>query len=503
MENSTKRANAKRPNAPTKGTHMTADETMDDSDYVKGMELSKSDLSKSKIDPTQPYHRPPNDEDVKGQVANLVHIPNNDKTAELSIKKFVITEKMRSIRVGRDPNCEVSLAKLKGGSGVSSTHIKIDFEPAGKLFFITDVSSNGIRHNCVVPEKGTRLPLKGGDSIKMGYDPEITFLFQETVGKLKGIHAMYDLRTKIGCGNFSEVKLGISRKNGKKYAVKILDRKRFEAFSRKQNTHLDFASEVETLTKLKHPNIVRYFEYREEGDLKYVVTEFLEGGDLLQRLLDYGKYSEQGTMKIFYQLLCGLKYLHDMRIVHRDLKPENVLLSNKNDDAKAKIADFGLARILPPTTPEGAALFKTFCGTPHYFAPELIKCQRGIVTGYGKEVDLWSAGVILYILLSTTPPFEDENLYQKIVRGEYVFDVPEWDSVPDIAKEFVTQLMNVDVAKRLTVEEALDHGYLRTVREERETAQLNRSKRQREESQVPRDGSSISAKTRGKFEMSS
>eukprot|EP00397_Hematodinium_sp_SG-2012_P009572 GEMP01009662.1.p1 GENE.GEMP01009662.1~~GEMP01009662.1.p1 ORF type:complete len:487 (-),score=82.22 GEMP01009662.1:1943-3379(-) len=425
-------------------------------------------LQQYKLDPepTQKYPVSNEDEPKKGQVGALDFFEGN----ATQLKKFEITEEMESITIGRSADCTIPLLLLKGESGISSKHVKIrynkdgykDKEKESTSFTITDISSNGIRHNGLQPEKNVALPLHHKDIVKMGYNPEVSFAFLDAAAVPKGIHLLYDLRTKIGSGNFSEVKLAISRKNGKKYAIKILDRKRFEAFSRKRNTHLDFATEVETLTKLKHPCIVRYFEYKEEGDLKYVVTEFLEGGDLLQRLLDIGKYTENGTKRIFFQLLTGLKYLHDMRVVHRDLKPENVLLSDKSDNAMAKIADFGLARILPQAS-NGTALFKTFCGTPHYFAPELIQSQQGQCKGYGKEVDLWSAGVILYILLSTTPPFEDENLYQQIVKGEYDFDVPDWATVPQCAKELVRHLMQVNPTKRYTVSQALEHEYLGSV----------------------------------------
>eukprot|EP00397_Hematodinium_sp_SG-2012_P014941 GEMP01015207.1.p1 GENE.GEMP01015207.1~~GEMP01015207.1.p1 ORF type:complete len:451 (+),score=79.20 GEMP01015207.1:22-1353(+) len=390
-------------------------------------------LQQYKLDPepTQKYPVSNEDEPKKGQVGALDFFEGN----ATQLKKFEITEEMESITIGRSADCTIPLLLLKGESGISSKHVKIRYNKDG---------------------------YKDKEKESTSYNPEVSFAFLDAAAVPKGIHLLYDLRTKIGSGNFSEVKLAISRKNGKKYAIKILDRKRFEAFSRKRNTHLDFATEVETLTKLKHPCIVRYFEYKEEGDLKYVVTEFLEGGDLLQRLLDIGKYTENGTKRIFFQLLTGLKYLHDMRVVHRDLKPENVLLSDKSDNAMAKIADFGLARILPQAS-NGTALFKTFCGTPHYFAPELIQSQQGQCKGYGKEVDLWSAGVILYILLSTTPPFEDENLYQQIVKGEYDFDVPDWATVPQCAKELVRHLMQVNPTKRYTVSQALEHEYLGSV----------------------------------------
>jgi len=375
---------------------------------------------------------------------------------------FMITDSMKSIFIGRDPKCDIPL-RLTGESGISSRHIEIQYnskhvadDKDSGPFTIIDVSSTGIFHNNVVPDKGVALPLCHRDEIRIGHFPVIVFHFRDAASTPKGIHLLYDLRKKIGTGNFSEVKLGISRKNGKKYAIKVLDRKRFDAFSRKRNTHLDFETEVKTLEQLKHRNIVHFFEYKEEGDLKYMVTEFLEGGDLLQRLLDIGKYTDRGTRHIFVQILSGLRYLHGNNIVHRDLKPENILLADQTDTANAKIADFGLAgRITDAQT-----AFKTFCGTPHYFAPELIQSQQN-GTKYGKEVDLWSAGVILYILLSGTPPFEDENLYQQILQGSYMFDVEEWNSVPTCSKDLVSHLMDINPLTRYTVEQALMHEYMK------------------------------------------
>merc|ERR1712217_66471 len=171
-------------------------------------------------------------------------------------------------------------------------------------------------------------------------------------------------------------------------------------------------------------------------------------------------FETEEKLFIAMEIVLAVQYLHEKNIVHRGLKPENILLTSKVVDAmRPKLADFGLARMNMKTKD-----CKTFCGTPHYFAPEVIHTfqdkdagQPG--GGYGKQADMWSLGVILYIMLSGIPPFEEDGLYEQIVNGRYEFDGSEWDMVSLEAKELVRQLMHVNPKGRLTIQQTLSHKW--------------------------------------------
>eukprot|EP00916_Digyalum_oweni_P026108 GHVL01042931.1.p1 GENE.GHVL01042931.1~~GHVL01042931.1.p1 ORF type:complete len:554 (+),score=136.04 GHVL01042931.1:285-1946(+) len=278
-------------------------------------------------------------------------------------------------------------------------------------------------------------------------------------GEQGSISRDYDLRTNIGSGNFSQVQLAIERATGDRYAVKVMERAKSDKFRGSTNSSLDILSEIEMLKTLQHNNIVKLKQAYTTPTHIYLVTELLEGGDLLQRILDKGIFDEESTQRIFYDLCRGLQYLHDQGVVHRDMKPENILITDQSSSATVKISDFGLARYVP-----NERNCQTFCGTPHYFAPEMINTHQKKTAGYGKEVDLWSLGVILYILLSGTPPFGDDMLAEQITRGDYNFDGPEWENASQEAIELVKGLMKVEASERLTIEETIQHSWLMTAR---------------------------------------
>jgi hypothetical protein len=188
----------------------------------------------------------------------------------------------------------------------------------------------------------------------------------------------------------------------------------------------------------------------------YIVTELLKGGELLEALLERGAYSERDARTIFRPILEGIAYLHAKRITHRDLKLENLLLADKGDLSSVRIADFGLAKAVFDSSDDPHAM-RAVCGTPAYVAPEII--TRRV---YTPAVDLWSAGVILYILLSGVVPFEDQDekrLFAKISRGAYSLNGPEWVAVSSEAKRLVAGLMCLDPARRLTAAAALEHNW--------------------------------------------
>jgi len=275
----------------------------------------------------------------------------------------------------------------------------------------------------------------------------------------------WDMRTVLGGGNFSEVRLGVRVTGGEKCAVKVIHKNKFFQFQTKRESRLSLQSEAEVLMSLHHPGIVRFREWFETDAHLYLAMELLQG-DLLQCILEDGSFPEVQARRHFQEVCGAVRYLHERHIVHRDLKPENILLTDRErDKMHLKITDFGLAWRNAQSRD-----CKTFCGTPHYFAPEVIKaCGRPRdgggtqPTGYGKEADMWSLGVILYVMISGVPPFEEDSLYEQILEGKYEFDVCEWTAVSPEAKQLVSQLMTVEQNHRLTVQQALQHIHSRWI----------------------------------------
>jgi calcium/calmodulin-dependent protein kinase I len=237
------------------------------------------------------------------------------------------------------------------------------------------------------------------------------------------IKQTYKLGRMLGKGGYAIVKKGKCFADGKEHAVKIIRR---DTLSKQDLKNLSI--EIELIQRLNHEHIVSTKEIFAPADepFVYIVMELMAGGELFDRIVEKECYSEEETQKAFADILKAMKFLHDEGIVHRDLKPENLLYNTKADDAVLKLADFGLAHLIK----EGQ-LLQSACGTPCYVAPEILAKQ-----GYGKEVDMWSLGVILYILLSGCPPFyqeENSELFAAILAGDYTFPSPDWDDISENA----------------------------------------------------------------------
>ncbi|CAM9958090.1 unnamed protein product, partial [Phaeothamnion confervicola] len=270
------------------------------------------------------------------------------------------------------------------------------------------------------------------------------------------VHDDYDVRQMIGHGQCGEVRLAIHRRTGKQVAVKEIQTRRFKMTPGLSATEL--VQEAEMLRAVMHPYIIQLEDiYMARTDTAlFLVMELVEGGDLFDRIVEKGVYPEPVARELLFRVLTAVAYLHGKDIVHRDLKPENILLVSREDDVDVKITDFGLAK---RANKDG---LKTFCGTPQYFAPEVLR-RRNTVQGagrYGKEADMWSLGVILYILLSGTHPFHDDTLFEQIQGAFYNFDGPEWAAVSDCGRDLVAKLLVIDPQRRLSAEQALAHPFV-------------------------------------------
>ncbi|XP_076681651.1 calcium/calmodulin-dependent protein kinase I isoform X1 [Andrena cerasifolii] len=265
--------------------------------------------------------------------------------------------------------------------------------------------------------------------------------------KSPSVEDKYVLKELLGTGAFSEVRLADSKdKPGLMFAVKIIDKK---ALKGKEDS---LENEIKVLRRLKHPNIVQLLETFEDKHKVYLVMELVTGGELFDRIVEKGSYTEKDASGLIRQVLEAVDYMHVQGVVHRDLKPENLLYYSPDEDSKIMISDFGLSKM------EDSGIMATACGTPGYVAPEVLAQKP-----YGKAVDVWSIGVISYILLCGYPPFYDENdanLFAQILKGEFEFDSPYWDDISDSAKDFIHKLMCVNVDERYTCKQALAHPWI-------------------------------------------
>ncbi|XP_055518065.1 calcium/calmodulin-dependent protein kinase type II subunit delta isoform X32 [Leucoraja erinacea] len=259
----------------------------------------------------------------------------------------------------------------------------------------------------------------------------------------------FQICEELGKGAFSTVRRCVKLSTGQEYAAKMINTKKLPA-----RDHQKLEREARICRLLKHSNIVRLHDSISEEGYHYLVFDLVTGGELFEDIVAREYYSEADASHCIHQILDSVSHIHHHDIVHRDLKPENLLLASKCKGAAVKLADFGLAIEVQG---EQQAWFG-FAGTPGYLSPEVLRKEA-----YGKPVDIWACGVILYILLVGYPPFWDEDqqkLYQQIKAGAYDFPSPEWDTVTPEAKNLINQMLTINPAKRITATEALKHPWV-------------------------------------------
>lgn len=389
-----------------------------------------------------------------------------------------LARKKGSIYVGRSSSCDFQIK----GVDVSSRHCLFTVAVYGDREYLTlrDLSSNGTSVNDEVMSKNSIKVLRSGDKIdfaKTGGSYIFRYCAQNDILKdnRESFFDHYILGEQLGSGHYAVVKEARDRSTGHKVVVKIFHPSKSKGGSPADDKKLK--QEIELLMSVKHPNIVSLISHYTEPVNTFTLTTFLvlekmNDGELFQRIVNKLKLREDETKAIFRQILSGLQYLHKNNIIHRDIKPENILLDitpmepnskkqagpwdDDEYDVRVKIADFGLAKFI------GEMKFtNTLCGTPAYVAPEVLSDTRNYTT----KVDMWLAGVLLYVCLCGFPPFSEElappNMREQIVSGKYAFYSPYWDEIDDTALYLISSLLVVDPLKRFDVLEAASHSWFK------------------------------------------
>ncbi|CAM9489552.1 unnamed protein product, partial [Ectocarpus sp. 6 AP-2014] len=263
----------------------------------------------------------------------------------------------------------------------------------------------------------------------------------------EGAYGQVFQATRIASGDASAAGVGAAPRY---IAIKSIQK---EGLTKKETG--DIINEAKIMRELNHPNVVSiYGFYEDDPKCFYLALELMEGGELLDRIVQKTYYNEAEARDVCVPLLRAVEYLHKQGIVHRDLKPENLLLASASDATSIRLADFGFAASIR----DGDLI--NGCGTPFYVAPEMLKNVP-----YGASVDMWSIGVIIFVLLAGTPPFHDRDqklMFRKIKSGEYKFKGDFWQEISGDAKDLITKLLTVDPAKRLTASAACKHPWLTT-----------------------------------------
>ncbi|WOK99484.1 hypothetical protein Cni_G08196 [Canna indica] len=272
------------------------------------------------------------------------------------------------------------------------------------------------------------------------------FVLKRQTENLKDI---YSLGRKLGQGQFGTTYLCVEKATGKEYACKsILKRK----LTTEEDVE-DVRREIQIMHHLAgHPNVISIKEAYEDAVAVQVVMELCAGGELFDRIIQKGHYTERKAAELARVIVGVVEACHSMGVMHRDLKPENFLFVNQMEDAPLKTIDFGLSIFFRP-----GEIFTDVVGSPYYVAPEVLKKR------YGQEADVWSAGVIIYILLSGVPPFwaeTEQGIFEEVLHGSLDFDSDPWPSISDSAKELVRRMLVRDPKRRLTAHEVLRHPWV-------------------------------------------
>jgi calcium-dependent protein kinase len=260
----------------------------------------------------------------------------------------------------------------------------------------------------------------------------------------------YTFESVIGKGGYGEVRKAVHKKSGFTRAVKVIaktdtDKERIEKIM----------NEVNILRSIDHANMMKIIEFYQDDTKLYIVSEYYDGGELFEKISHLKNFSEKQAAGIMQQILSAVNYLHKHKIVHRDLKPENIVYESRGDNSQIKVIDFGTSQ----TVLDDETLSKAF-GTAYYVAPEVLKKQ------YNSKCDVWSCGVILYILLCGHPPFNgstEKKILEKVLKGLYEFKEHEWKSISEEAVDLIKKMLVYEPAKRLTASEALGHPWFQNM----------------------------------------
>ncbi|XP_076855348.1 phosphorylase b kinase gamma catalytic chain, liver/testis isoform [Brachyhypopomus gauderio] len=280
----------------------------------------------------------------------------------------------------------------------------------------------------------------------------------------KDFHQKYEPKEVIGRGVSSVVRRCVHKYTGQELAVKAIEITAEKMTAQQlEEVKSSTLKEIHVLNMVQgHPSIITLIDSYESATFIFLVFDLMRRGELFDYLTEKVTLSEKETRSIMRALLEAVQYLHSFNIVHRDLKPENILL---DDQGHIKLSDFGFSVQLQP----GEKL-RELCGTPGYLAPEILKCSMDeTCDGYGKEVDLWACGVILFTLLAGSPPFWHRKqllMLRMVMEGRYQFSSPEWDDRSDTVKDLISRLLVVDPSARLTADEALAHPFFRQYQKE-------------------------------------
>jgi calcium/calmodulin-dependent protein kinase I len=265
--------------------------------------------------------------------------------------------------------------------------------------------------------------------------------------QVKRFNDVYKVGKQLGEGAFSKVYI-VTTKAGQQFAVKDVLKAKLT-----REDDLALRDEIGILKAFQHPNIIRLYDVYDEPEHYYLITEIMRGGELFDRIVNKTFYNEKEARDVCRILFEALSYCHRNNVAHRDLKPENLLLMSRSNDRDIKIADFGFAKRV---TSEQCLL--TQCGTPGYVAPEIL---HGVA--YGTKADMWSLGVITYILLGGYPPFIEQNqreLFKKIKKGQYEFHPEYWGGISSGGKDLISKLLTVHPNKRISANEALRSSWV-------------------------------------------
>lgn len=403
------------------------------------------------IEPTQ--STPGLEVDGVGEDAVCVLLSTNGKFGG----KLILRSDREKWRFGRNPNVEFCLGDVKRFSNVHFEILRCKQDD--KNLLLRDTSTNGTYLNHRRIPKNKTFLITQGDQISLGIGvPEdelhfvVTFPNKYVPEDTGGIHSTYDIKDTLGKGAFAIVKKALHRETGLMYAVKMIDKHKVSDSSAVQR-------EIKILKQLQHKYVVSMHEFIEDNDYYYLVMDYVSGGDLMDFVVNYGSIDEEASREIIRQVVCCVKYFHNLGISHRDLKPDNILIAS-DSPVTVKISDFGLAKISTQNS-----CLKTFCGTLSYLAPEVLnhKARGTDSPTYSNLVDMWSIGCVAFVILTGYMPFDgntQEKLQRNIREGRYNRYILDKFEVSEECKAFIDALLQIDPSKRPNPTDALRMKWL-------------------------------------------